>query len=182
MLIHVQQINHGWHQHDASADAQQSYEHAADKSEQKNCNGHGIQNASRKWPRSLQLSPLFSTVLLSAATSVENAVTLTNAHVFLFAWNLLYLLVSVTSAVWPAGMLLDHLGSQVTLDPRTYRSVDSGRMGVNNDKECCATHAYRTEAGIFQRRPTEGSHHRLRLCGPATGAAICRSGAQSHGI
>src|SRR5882724_11322027 len=97
-------------------------------------------------------SPLFSIVLLATATSREYAVTLANAHVFLFAWNLLYLLVSVTSAVWPAGILLDHLGSQMTLDPRKYRSVDSGRMGVNNDEECYATHAYRPEAGIFQRR------------------------------
>ena len=145
MLIHVQQINHGRHENDASTDAQEAYQHAADKSEQKNCNGHGIQNASRKWPRSLQLSPLFSTVLLSAATSVEHAVTLTNAHVFLFAWNLLYLLVSVTSAVWPAGSLLDHLGSQMTLDLRKYRAVDSGWMGVNNDEEFYATHAYRPE-------------------------------------
>src|SRR5712664_144590 len=97
MLIHVQQINHGRHQHDSSADAQKAYEHAADKSEQKNYDGHRIQNASRKWPRSVQPSPLFSIVLLARTTSLEYAVTLANAHVFLFAWNLLYLLVSVTS-------------------------------------------------------------------------------------
>src|SRR5882762_8010307 len=102
MLIHVQQINHGRHEHDASADAQQSYEHAADKSEQKNCNGHGIQNASRKWLRSLQIIPFFSTDLLEAATFVDDAVTITFADVFLFSWSLLYLLVSDTSAVWPA--------------------------------------------------------------------------------
>jgi hypothetical protein len=120
VLIHVQQVNHGRHEDNASTDAQEAYQHAADKSEQKNCNGHRIQNVSRKWPRSVQPSPLFSIVPLATATSREYAVTLANAHVFLFAWNLLYLLVSVTSAVWPAGMLLDHLGSQMTLDPRKY--------------------------------------------------------------
>src|SRR6266481_2800930 len=182
MLIHVQQINHGRHEHDASAYSQKSYEQAADKSEQKNCNGHRIQNALREWLRSVQLSPLFSTVRLSAASSGEHAVTLRNAHVFLFAWNLLYLLVSVTSAVWPVGSLLDHLGSQMTLDPRKYRAVDSGWMGVNNDEEFDATHAYRPETGVFQRHATEGRHHRLRLCGPAPGAAICRGGAQSHRV
>jgi hypothetical protein len=118
MLIQVQQINHGRHQHDAAANAQQAYQHAPDKSEQKNCDGHRIQSASRKWPPSVEPSSLFSTVPLVTATSLEYSVTL--ANVFLFAWNLLYLLVSVTSAVWPAGRLLDHLGSQMTLDPRKY--------------------------------------------------------------
>jgi hypothetical protein len=38
-----------------------------------------------------------------AATCVEQAVTLENARLFLFPRNLLYLLVFVTSALWPAG-------------------------------------------------------------------------------
>jgi hypothetical protein len=46
---------------------------------------------------------LFSTLRRLAATCVEQAVTLENARVFLFAGNLLYLLVFVTSALWLAG-------------------------------------------------------------------------------
>jgi hypothetical protein len=38
-----------------------------------------------------------------AATGVEQAVTLENARLFLFARNLLYLLVFFTPALWPAG-------------------------------------------------------------------------------
>jgi hypothetical protein len=37
------------------------------------------------------------------ATCVEQAVTAENARLFLFPRNLLYLLVFVTSALWPAG-------------------------------------------------------------------------------
>jgi len=129
----------------------------------------------------MQLSPLFSTVLLSAATSLKCRNTRKRAC-FLFAWELLYLLVSVTSAVWPAGSLLDHLGSQMTLDLRKYRAVDSGWMGVNNDEEFDATHAIDRETGIFQRRATKGRHHRLRLCGPAPGAAIAEAGHKVTGF
>jgi hypothetical protein len=47
---------------------------------------------------------LSSTLRRPAATCVEQAVTLENARLFLFARNLLYLLVFVTSALWPAGV------------------------------------------------------------------------------
>src|SRR5258708_9571882 len=46
---------------------------------------------------------LSSSLRPPAATCVEQAVTLGNARLFLFVRNLLYLLVFVTSAVWPAG-------------------------------------------------------------------------------
>jgi len=46
---------------------------------------------------------LFSSLQAPAATSLEQAVRPENARRFLFVWNLLYLLVSVTSVLWPAG-------------------------------------------------------------------------------
>jgi hypothetical protein len=46
---------------------------------------------------------LFSSLQAPAATSLEQAVTPENARRFLFVRNLLYLLVSVTSVLWPAG-------------------------------------------------------------------------------
>jgi hypothetical protein len=46
---------------------------------------------------------LFSSLRPPAATSLEQAVTPENARRFLFVRNLLYLLVSVTSVLWPAG-------------------------------------------------------------------------------
>jgi hypothetical protein len=46
---------------------------------------------------------LSSTLRRLAATCVKQAVTQENARLFLFARNLLYLLVFVTSALWPAG-------------------------------------------------------------------------------
>ena len=49
----------------------------------------------------------FSSLRALAATRVEQAVTLENGRLFLFAPNLLYLLVSVTSALWPAGGCAD---------------------------------------------------------------------------
>src|SRR5437879_9296470 len=47
--------------------------------------------------------PLFSSLRLPAATSLEQAVTSENARLFLFVRNLLYLLVSFTSVLWLAG-------------------------------------------------------------------------------
>jgi hypothetical protein len=61
----------------------------------------GLFRASR--PDEADQAPLFSSVRPSAATSREQAVTLENAWLFLFARNLLYLLVFVTSALWAAG-------------------------------------------------------------------------------
>jgi hypothetical protein len=46
---------------------------------------------------------LFSSLRPPAATSLEPAATPENARRFLFMRNLLYLLVSVTSVLWPAG-------------------------------------------------------------------------------
>jgi hypothetical protein len=48
-------------------------------------------------------APLFSSLLASAATFLEQAAKVENADLFLFAQNLLYLLVLVTSVLWPAG-------------------------------------------------------------------------------
>jgi hypothetical protein len=61
----------------------------------------GLFRASR--PDEADQAPLFSSDPPSAATSLEQAVTLENAWLFLFARNLLYLLVFVTSALWAAG-------------------------------------------------------------------------------
>src|SRR5882724_2981349 len=119
MLIHAQQIDHGRHQHDASADAQEAYEHAADKPEQKNCDGHRIQDASRKGPRIPVPGPLFSTVQLATATSREHAVTLTTPTFFCLLGTC-YICMSLSRQLWPAGSLLDRVGSQMTLDPRKH--------------------------------------------------------------
>jgi hypothetical protein len=61
----------------------------------------GLFRASR--PDEADQALLSSSLRRSAATSHEQAVTLENAWLFLFARNLLYLLVFVTSALWTAG-------------------------------------------------------------------------------
>src|ERR1700674_1262047 len=59
---------------------------------------------------------LFSSLRPLAATSVEQAVTLEKGPLFLFARNLLYLLVLVTSALWPAG---GRAAARNALSPKT---------------------------------------------------------------
>src|SRR5216684_4420059 len=61
-------------------------------------------------------------------------------------------------------------------------SLDPGRAEVRQKEECDGTHANRPETRVFQRRAAKSRHHWLRLRWLAAGAALCRSGAQSHGI
>src|SRR5216684_4730305 len=66
--------------------------------------------------------------------------------------------------------------------PRKRESLDPDRVGVRHKEECCGTYAHRPETRVFQRRPTQGGNHWLRLRRPAVGAALRGSGAQSHGV
>jgi len=59
---------------------------------------------------------LFSSLQPSAATCVEQAGTVCIARLFLFAQNLLYLLVFVTSALRPAG---GSVSARITVSPKT---------------------------------------------------------------
>src|SRR6267378_980699 len=67
----------------------------------------------------------------------SRSATLENAGLFLFARNLLYLHVFVTSA----GGLLAALQQPATRHPRKRESLGSGRAGVRNKEERDGTHA-----------------------------------------
>jgi hypothetical protein len=67
-------------------------------------------------PDEADRAPLFSSVQPSAATSLEQEVTLENACLFLFARNLLYLLVFVTSA---CGLLAACAVARNAVSPKT---------------------------------------------------------------
>jgi len=47
VLVHVEQIDHGRHQNDATADAEEAHQHTNAKSEQKNDECHGDRTVSR---------------------------------------------------------------------------------------------------------------------------------------
>src|SRR6266478_2638176 len=64
-------------------------------------------------------------------------VTLENAALLLFARNLLYLVVFVTSACGP----LAPLRQPAPRHPRKRESLGSGRAGGRNKEECDGTHA-----------------------------------------
>src|SRR5260370_39001398 len=69
-----------------------------------------------------------------------------------------------------------------TVSPKKANPLAPAGPKSNKKEECDGTHANRPETRIFQRRATESGHHWLRLRWLAAGAALCRSGAQSHGI
>jgi hypothetical protein len=69
---------------------------------------------------------LFSTLQSLAATCVEQAVTPGTVQLFLFARNLLYLLVFVTSALWPAG---GSVPARNTVFPKNANSLMPAKPG-----------------------------------------------------
>src|SRR5258708_25917606 len=84
-----------------------------------------------------------------AATCVEQAVTPGNALLFLFAGNLVYLLVFVTSALWPAGGCA---AERKTISPQT--GISFTRLGRRPTKKKRAPERmpnYR-KTGVFQHR------------------------------
>src|SRR3989442_10722156 len=104
--------------------------------------------------------------------------TLGDVRLFLFARNLLYLLVFVTSACGQL-VVVRPIARQY---PRKRESLGPDRAGVRQKEECDGIHANRPETRVFQRCPSQSGNYWLRLCRPAAGAAFCRSGTQSHGI
>jgi hypothetical protein len=88
----------------------------------------------------------FSSLQPLAATSVEQGVTPGDARLFLFARNLLYLLVFVTSALWPAG---GSVPARNTVSLKKRESLDTGQARVSHKEECDGTHANRPETGVF---------------------------------
>src|SRR5206468_1052134 len=104
VLVHVQKINHGRHQNYATPDAQKAHQHTNPKSQQENDECHGDRTGLRVSFRIFRLKP-FYLPLSGPASNVPFCThpILRNAPLFLFAPNLLYLTVFVTSALWPAG-------------------------------------------------------------------------------
>src|SRR5260370_35742974 len=66
--------------------------------------------------------------------------------------------------------------------PENVNPLIAAKPGSDKKEECDGTHATRTETRVFQRRPAQGGNHWLRLRRLAAGAALRRSGTQSHGI
>src|SRR5258708_9621039 len=91
---------------------------------------------------------LSSSLRPPAATCVEQAVTLGNARLFLFVRNLLYLLVFVTSAVWPAG----GCGPPPTRYPRKPESLDPPPLRVSPEEEGPGTQAHTPRNPGFPKR------------------------------
>src|SRR6266567_755981 len=114
-----------------------------------------------------------------AATSLEQAATIENARLFLFARNLLYLLVFSHVGPVPCWRLC---GSPQRGIPENVNPLIPAKPGSDKKEECDRTHATRTETRVFQRFSAQGGNHWLRLRRLAAGAALRRSGTQSHGI
>src|SRR6266849_10864623 len=114
----------------------------------------------------------------SSATPQEQAASLKMRAFFCLRGTCyIYLSLPRRSCDLRAAVLL-----RATWHPRKGESLDPDRIEVRHKVECDGTHAIGPKTRVFQRRPTEGRNHWLRLRRPAAGAALRRSGTQSHGI
>src|SRR5713101_3357797 len=95
-------------------------------------------------------------------------------RLFLFARNLLYLHVFSRP---PCGLLAPTgAGARKREDTRKHDYVKPGQIEDKENEYLHSTHSNLPETRILQRLSAQSRNHRLRVCGLAAGAAICRSG------